>query len=451
MFDLMFHWSEWIKPSAGLPVVQWALLLAVAAATGHGLQRRWGLPQVLGYSLIGALAGYSGYTTASWPLDGIAQFLIELGLSIVLFEAGGRLSLRWLRMNPMLLVQSIVETLVTYVAALWMLRLFQIEAALHHPLALLITTTSPALLMRVAHDLRASGPVTDRAITLATLNTFYVLALGGVMARLVGPMEGRLEGPGMGSWWGAIPAVLLLVFTSVLVSAVLALALRKALAWMSPSSENTAVLQLALIAAGTALAAHFGGSAPLAALLAGVLIKAWNPRPWIWPRQFGTAASALSILTFVLVAMTAAQAPWQWQWQIGGLVLALALTRGVARIGALSATTLLGLGSGANLRQTFWTANTLWPMSAVALLLISQFAEFTPTLGAAVASIALPLLLLLELLGALLMTWSLKQTGEANESGTERLGSSRLGAPARTAEDGATPSTQEPEDTRHGT
>ncbi|MFO6421664.1 cation:proton antiporter [Hylemonella sp. W303a] len=448
MFDLMFHWSEWIKPSAGLPVVQWALLLAVAAAIGHGLQRRWGLPQVLGYSLIGALAGYSGYIKATWPLDGIAQFLIELGLSIVLFEAGGRLSLRWLRMNPMLLVQSIVETLVTYAASLWMLRLFQIEAALQHPLALLITTTSPALLMRVAHDLRASGPVTDRAITLATLNTFYVLALGGVMARLVGPMEGRVEGPGMGSWWGATLAVLLLVFTSVLVGALLALALRKALAWMSPSSENTAVLQLALIAAGTALAAHFGGSAPLAALLAGVLLKAWNPRPWIWPRQFGTAASALSILTFVLVAMTAAQAPWQWQaW---GLVLALALTRGAARIGAMSATTLLGMGSGASLRQALWTANTLWPMSAVALLLISQFAEFTPTLGAAIASIALPLLLLLELLGALLMTWSLKQTREVSETSAERVASGRLSAPAVTAEDRASPSMQEPEDNRHG-
>jgi NhaP-type Na+/H+ and K+/H+ antiporter len=85
LFDLMFHWSEWIKPSAGLPTVQWALLLAVAAAMGHALQRRWGLPKVLGYSMVGALAGFSGYTTVNWPLDGIAQFLIELGLSIVLF------------------------------------------------------------------------------------------------------------------------------------------------------------------------------------------------------------------------------------------------------------------------------------------------------------------------------------------------------------------------------
>jgi NhaP-type Na+/H+ or K+/H+ antiporter len=243
----------------------------------------------------------------------------------------------------------------------------------------------------------------------------------------------------------------LLVLTSVLVGALLALALRKVLAWMSPSSENTAVLQLALIAAGTALAAHFGGSAPLAALLAGVLLKAWNPRPWIWPRQFGTAASVLSILTFVLVAMAAAQAPWQWQaW---ALVLALALTRGVARIGALSATTVLGLGSGASTRQAFWVANALWPMSAVALLLISQFAEFTPTIGTAIAAIALPLLLLLELLGALLMTLTLKQTREAGDQPTERpTPTDPMPATSEAAATSgrASPSTQEREDFHHG-
>src|SRR6218665_3046155 len=124
MIDLMLHWSEWIKPSAGLPTVQWALLLALASAAGHLLQRYLNLPKVLGYSIVGALAGFSGYTDASWPLDGIAQFMVELGLSIVLFEAGGRLSLRWFRHNPMLLAQSLGEAVLTYLAVWWVLHLF---------------------------------------------------------------------------------------------------------------------------------------------------------------------------------------------------------------------------------------------------------------------------------------------------------------------------------------
>ena len=400
MIDLMLNWSEWIKPSAGLPTVQWALLLALAAGAGHLLQRYLGLPKVLGYSIVGALAGFSGYTAATWPLDGIAQFMVELGLSIVLFEAGGRLSLRWFRHNPMLLAQSVGEAVATYLLAWWVLMLFGVDEALHMPLALLMVAASPAVLMRVASDIRASGPVTDRAITLAALNTFYVLALGGVMARLLGREEARLA--------DAFYPVLLLVVASVLVGALLALALRKALQIMSPTSENTAVLQLALIAAGTALAAHFGGSAPLAALLAGILLKTLHPRPWSWPRQFGTASAILTILMFVLVSMAAAQAPWNWQaWS---LIAALVLARALAKLAGIG----LGvIGSGASTRQALWTAGALWPMSAVALLLVSQFAEFAPAIGSAAAAIALPLILLMEVLGALMAVLALQRAGEA--------------------------------------
>lgn len=401
MIDLMLHWSEWIKPSAGLPTVQWALLLALAAAAGHLLQRYLGLPKVLGYTAVGALAGFSGYTTASWPLDGIARFMVELGLSIVLFEAGGRISLRWFRHNPMLLAQSLGEAVVTYLVAWWVLQLFGVDEALQVPLALLLVTTSPAVLMRVASDLRASGPVTDRVLALAALNTFYVLALGGVMARLLGRSPAALTD-------AIIYPVILLVVASVLVGALLALALRKALEIMSPTSENTAVLQLSLIAAGTALAAHFGGSAPLAALLAGILLKTLHPRPWTWPRQFGTAAAILTILMFVLVSMAAAQAAWDWQaWS---LIAALILARALAKLGAIA---LTGWGSGASLKQAVWTANALWPMSAVALLLVSQFAEFAPAIGQPVAMIALPLILFMEVLGALMAVLALQRAGEA--------------------------------------
>ena len=401
MIDLMLNWSEWIKPSAGLPTVQWSLLLALAAAAGHLLQRHTGLPKVLGYSAVGALAGFSGYTTATWPLDGIALFMVELGLSIMLFEAGGRLTLRWFRHNPMLLVQSVAESIATYLAAWWMLSLFGVEEALRMPLALLVVATSPAVLMRVATDLRASGPVTDRAITLAALNTLYVLALGGVMARFIGRPDSSLM--------EAIYPVILLLVTSVLFGAILAMGLRQALRLMSPTSENTSVLLLALVAACTALAAHFGGSAPLAALLAGILLKTLHPRPWSWPRQFGTAASILTILMFLLVSMAAAQA--SWNWQAFGLIAVLVLVRTLAKMAAIAAA---NTGTGASLRQALWTACAMWPMSAVALLVVSQFVEFAPVLGQQIAAIALPMILLLEVLGALMITLALQRVGEAS-------------------------------------
>ncbi|MBU2286384.1 MAG: cation:proton antiporter, partial [Gammaproteobacteria bacterium] len=173
--DLLGFWSEWVRPSAGLPTVLWSLLLATAAAAGHLVQRYIGLPKVVGYSLVGTIVGFAGFEGAIWPLRGISLFLVELGVAIVLFEAGGRLPLRWFRHNPRVLVQSLLEATLTYFGVYWVLRWLGVDDAAANPIALIAIVASPAVLTRVVIDTRASGPVTERAMTLATLNTFYAL------------------------------------------------------------------------------------------------------------------------------------------------------------------------------------------------------------------------------------------------------------------------------------
>jgi hypothetical protein len=74
MNEILAIWAEWIKPSAGLPTVQWSVLLALAAASGHLLNRYTGLPKVAGYSLVGGFAGLAGFTGAVWPLQGTGLF-----------------------------------------------------------------------------------------------------------------------------------------------------------------------------------------------------------------------------------------------------------------------------------------------------------------------------------------------------------------------------------------
>ena len=70
--DLLGFWSEWLRPSAGLPTVLWSLLLAAAAAAGHLVQRYLGLPKVVGYSAVGAVVGLAGFEGTIWPLRGIS-------------------------------------------------------------------------------------------------------------------------------------------------------------------------------------------------------------------------------------------------------------------------------------------------------------------------------------------------------------------------------------------
>jgi Kef-type K+ transport system membrane component KefB len=62
MNEIMAIWAQWAKPSAGLPIVQWSFLLAAAAAVGYLLQRYTGLPKVVGYTVIGTVAGLGGFS-----------------------------------------------------------------------------------------------------------------------------------------------------------------------------------------------------------------------------------------------------------------------------------------------------------------------------------------------------------------------------------------------------
>jgi Kef-type K+ transport system membrane component KefB len=400
--EILTFWAQWLRPSAGLPTVQWSLLLAVAAITGYLVQRHIGLPKVVGYSLVGTVAGLAGFSGAVWPLQGIGLFMLELGVSIVLFECGGRIPLRWFRHNPMVLVQSIAESALTYFAVSEVLLWLEVPERATAPLALVAMAASPAVLTRVVTDTRAAGPVTERAIVLATLSTLYALTLGSAHAELI-------NRPSM-TLLGAVYPVVVVLGVSIVVAAVLALVLRMALRFMSPTSENTSMLLLALIAAATAVAAHMGGSAPLAALLGGMLLKQLSPRPWAWPRQLGTASSILTMLMFVLVSTVAAQA--DWSGPVASVVLALIGVRLLAKVLGVA---LGNVGSGASWRQALWVGGAMTPMSSIALLIASQFVVAAPSTGYMIARVALPAILLMEVLGAVIATMAIYRAGESSK------------------------------------
>jgi Kef-type K+ transport system membrane component KefB len=117
----------------------------------------------------------------------------------------------------------------------------------------------------------------------------------------------------------------------------------------------------------------------------------------------------LTMLMFVLVSTVAAQAPWSHA--VSGVVLALVAVRALAKVTGL---TLASFGSGMRLRQAMWVGCAMSPMSSVALLLASQFASASPTLGPSITSIALPAILLMEVLGGLIATTALHRAGETS-------------------------------------
>ena len=403
MTHTLSFWEPWIRPTEGLATLHWSLLLAAASIVGYALQRRLGLPKVIGYSLVGGAAGLIGLGTEGlWPLQGTVLFLLELGAAVLLFECGGRITLRWFRVNPMVLVQSLAESALSLALAWLVLAQLGFDNSTASAIAVIAMAASPLVLGHVIADVRAAGVVTDRSLTLATLSTLYALTLGAARAVMWSHAD-------QGFVAGIVPTLVVLC-VSALLGLALAFLMRLALRFMSPRSESSALLMLMLIAASVPVTTFAGGSAPLAALLGGMLLKLLHPRPWAWPRQLGMATGLLSMLVFVIVSSVAAQG--SWSAATAGAVAALIIAR---LLGKLAGVLVSNIDSGAHWRQAWWTACALTPMSAVALLLASQMAQASPERGAIVASVALPMILIMELLGAALAMVALYRSGESRK------------------------------------
>ena len=393
----MTAWENWLRPTTGLPTFEWAVLLAVAAIAGHLAYRSLGLPRVVGYTAVGGLAGFLGFSGAAWPMQGAGLFLLQLGMTLALFEAGTRLPVRWFRHNPMVLVQSVLEATLTFAAAFMLLRWWGESAAVARMVAMVAVAASPATLLRLVRDLRAAGPLTDRALVLASLNNLYVLVLGGAMAAQSAP---QLSG------WDSVWPPLRLLGASLLMALLLAALIHVAWRSLSQGAESAAAFILAVLAASVTVADQLDGSAPLAALLAGALLRYAPVRPLAWQAQMENVSGLLMMLMFVLVATTAAQAPWTWPvMQLVGLVLA-------ARLLARALGVMAGSwGGGMKPLKSAWLCLTLMPMSATALFVASQFAS-QHAQAARMSAIALPMILVCEILGAVAAAFALSGARE---------------------------------------
>jgi len=119
---------------------------------------------------------------------------------------------------------------------------------------------------------------------------------------------------------------------------------------------------------------------------------------------------------FVLVSTVAAQSPWNVA--VAGSVLALAAVRLAAKAMGVG---LASPGSGASWRQALWTGGAMTPMSGVALLVASGFMVASPETGTLIAQIALPAILLMEVLGAVITTFALYGAGESLKPWTPQM------------------------------
>jgi Kef-type K+ transport system membrane component KefB len=381
------------------PMIAWPLMLLAAWLAGEALFGAWRLPRICAYAVVGMLLGGVGLShgLASREMQGL---MANVALSLALFELGYRINPGWFRHNPWVLVAGVAQALLTFGAVVWVAGRFDLPVDQRLVLGALCVATSPAAVMRVTHELRSAGQVTERLMHLCALNCLIAVLL---LKLVVGYWHLETSGDLGKAAFDSVYVIVLSLVAGALFGIVAPWLNRLA----TSSQATTVTFALAvLLLSGVAQGLHL--SALLAALAFGAVARQRRIILSHAQRNFGALGDVLTVFLFVFVGSLLS-------WS--GLGAALLL--GTALLVARSASHLLvnvGVArvSGTTFRKGALTGLALMPMSAFALLLLEESRVYGFDLALTTLPAINGLLVLLEVLGPLVTQRALMLAGEAH-------------------------------------
>lgn len=410
-------------------VVVWPLMLLAAWLAGEWLAQHANVPRVCAYGAVGlALSGLGltqGVTSQAGSHAGSHQalgWMANLALALTLFELGYRINPRWFLRNPWVLVAGLTQAALTFAVVMWVGGVFGLAMSPRLVLAALCVATSPAAVMRVTHDLRSSGQVTERLLHLCALNCLLAVLL---FKCVVGYWHLETSGD-----WGKA------AFNSVYVIG-LSMVAGAAFGVVAPilnqlantrqnssqdsnhrSNQSTTVTFALCVLLLTGVAQSLQLSPLLAALAFGAVARERRVMLSHAQRNFGALGDVLMVFLFVFIGSLLS-----WEGLLGSLLL------GAVVLGARSGVhVLVNVGvariSGTTFRKGALTGLSLMPMSAFALLLLEESRRYGFDVGRESLPVIVGLLVMQDVIGPWVTQRALMWAGEAQPPATSSASTS---------------------------
>lgn len=383
-----------------MQAMAWPLALLVAWFLGERLYEGWRVPRVTSYvavGLAGSLINLPGLTDAVPGLP----FLANVALSLVLFELGYRINLRWFRHNPWVLVLGLLESALTFVLVYYASAWFDLPTDMRLIIAALSVSASPAGIVRVANEMRSTGQVTERVLHLCAINCMVSVLL---LKLVVGYWQLNQSGDMAGAVLGSVHVLL----ASLLAGAVLGVLMPWLLRSQKTSERGVTVVFALSVVLLTTMTYGLHISPLVAALAFGIVARERRVHLTNAQRGFGTAGDLLSVFLFVYIASLL-----DWSEVGSGMRLAvvLILVRAASKVACNVAAARL---SGSTERKGVLAGLALTPMSVFTIVLLEQtrFLGFGP--ATEVLTVMAAMMLLQELLGPLVTQRSLMAAAETH-------------------------------------
>lgn len=392
MFD-----SSWQTLSLN-PLAALGILLLLGILGGKIATRSIRLPRVTGYIMTGLIIGPAGLKLISAELVAQADFFIQLGLGLALFEQGRRLDLPWLIRERALLLSTALISALTFACLFLLLLLFNLPLIIALTVASLLLATSPALVLDVIDESKAEGQVTERLAVHTGISTLIALFTFSCTLTYTHTTDTTTTSALMPFW---------LMIGSVATGLIAGLMTTRLNIWLGGRNPHIqCVLLCAMIALVTGLSTMLTMLPMLALLIFGITVRALGRQP-----VFNTPALAQYSLLFYVALFVALGT----QLTPSAAVPVLPLILSIIAVRAL--VTLIGWSiaahfNGLTWRRGIWLAWALLPLPAWPSALFALMAQAHPLDVAQPIQLVIGAVYLTQLLGPILTQQALRRAGE---------------------------------------
>ena len=399
MRDLAWFLPSW-PPAFGNLALFGAVLLAGLA--GGELARRFAaLPRITGCVLVGVLCGPQGLGLLAEPMGAGARAMIDLALGVAVFELGHRLHFGWLARNRWLALAAAGESLGAFAAVYAALSYVGYAPLLAAGAAAVGAATSPAVVLMVTGELRASGQITERMLLFTAVNCVAAY----VALALVLPM---LHLQQQATWRSAILHPMYLLGGAALLALAASHALIAAARWLGKDEDRQFILLAGGVVLAVGLARAFGLPVVAVLLALGIFMRNLDDAHAVLPVRFGQAGHLLLVALFVLTGASLDFSGLRAAGAVAGLFIVARFLGKAAAILAFARLSGLRAG-GAGLLSV-----ALLPMSGLAVVMTHDTAVLFPGFGAELAAVVLSAAAALELIGPIATQFALRHAGEAH-------------------------------------
>jgi Kef-type K+ transport system membrane component KefB len=384
-------------------------VLLVAGMMGGELARLTKMPRIIGYVLVGLAIGPLAEAMGMKLLIDEARIFVDLALGLVLFELGRRMDLRWMKRDWSLAATGMVESALTFGLVFATLVLYDFEPIKAGLAAAIAMSTSPAVLLFMAHETRSEGQVTERAINLVALN--------GLLASIVVTiMLGSAHFERNLDLETAVFMPLYLLVGSLAIGGAMAFFTRVVARSVERTSDVHFTLILGMVAAAVGLASLLNLPVILALLSFGLFARNTERGHDLLTVSLAPVGRLLYIVLFVI---TGASMPLGAVVDAGWVAVVFLLARAAGKFFGVLAVAPLG---GLRLRQAAGLGLALMPMSTLALLMQHDIAKLFPGFGRDLGAIFIAVVIVMEILGPLAVLLGFRVAGESlrDETGAYR-------------------------------